>query len=207
MTLVALLSGYIVGSAPTAGLLARGWGIDLMNQGSGNPGTNNALRTGGPVLAISVLVVEAAKGYGAVWVGTALAGDAGAIMAGVGAVTGNVYNVWYRFQGGKGLGISLGVLAGAWPAVLPVVIGVIVVTVLATRSSGLAALAALGGLVVSALAWAWSGWPTGGVTADYWLVAMAVTMTIVMMWKHWRDSPLNPAFRRVRRGPASPDRR
>src|SRR5690606_27985836 len=49
----ALVVGYLVGSAPTADWLARRRGIDLRSTGSGNPGTNNALRTGGPRLAAS----------------------------------------------------------------------------------------------------------------------------------------------------------
>ncbi len=178
-----------------------------MGKGSGNPGTHNALRTGGPVLAFVVLAVEAAKGFGAVWLGWGLAGDLGAVLAGLGAVAGNVYNMWYRFKGGKGLGISLGVLAAAWPMVLPVVIVVIAIAVLATRSAGLAALAALAALIVSASLWAIFQWPTSGVPPDVMLVVMAIGMALIMAWKHWRDSPLNPAFRRVRRRPASPDRR
>ncbi|MGD2059706.1 MAG: glycerol-3-phosphate acyltransferase [Acidimicrobiia bacterium] len=207
MSLVALLSGYLIGSIPTAGFLARARGVDLRNQGSRNPGTHNALRTGGPVLALVVLGVEAAKGFGAVWLGSWLGDDLGAVLAGLGAVTGNVYNVWYRFQGGKGLGISLGILAATWPTVLPVVIVVIAVAVLATRSAGLAALAALAALIVSAVLWAIFQRPTGGVPPDAMLVVMAMGMALVMAWKHWRDSPLNPAFRRARRRPVSPDHR
>ena len=204
MTLIAALVGYLIGSIPTAGLLARQRGVDLRVEGSGNPGTHNALRTGGPLLAASVLIIEAAKGYGAVWAGQLLADDLGAVAAGIGAVTGNVFNVWYQFHGGKGLGISLGILAGLWPTVLPVVVAVIVVAVLITRSAGLAALAAMAGFLVSAFVWVGYGWPTGGVESNVQLIVLAVAMTLLMGWKHWRDSPLNPAFRHSRREPASP---
>ena len=61
-----------------------------------------------PTLALLVLVVEIAKGLAAVVAGMNIAGETAALAAGLGAVTGNVYNVWYRFQGGKGLGISCG---------------------------------------------------------------------------------------------------
>jgi glycerol-3-phosphate acyltransferase PlsY len=135
MSLLAALIGYVIGSMPTAGLLGRLWGVDLLGEGSGNPGTANALRTSGARLAATVLVVEAAKGYAAVLAGSSIAGETGAMAAGLGAVAGNVYNVWYHFGGGKGLGISLGVLAAAWPAALVPVLVVLVGAVLISRSS------------------------------------------------------------------------
>lgn len=190
MTVVAALVGYLIGSLPTAGLLGRLQGVNLRSVGSGNPGTANALRSGGPVLAALVLIVEAAKGYAAVRVGLALSDETGAITAALGAVTGNVYNVWYRFDGGKGLGISLGVLIGLWPAVVLPVLGVILVAVLLSRSAGLASLAAIAGLAVMAVLWSVNEWPTGGVAPTVQLVVLAAGMALVMVWKHWRDSPL-----------------
>ncbi|MGH3649098.1 MAG: glycerol-3-phosphate acyltransferase, partial [Acidimicrobiia bacterium] len=163
MIIVSVLVGYLIGSIPSAGLLGRVWGVKLRDQGSGNPGTVNALQTAGPMLAASVLIVEAAKGYGAVWAGSLLADETGAIATGLGAIAGNVYNVWYRLQGGKGLGISLGVLAGVWPLVLLPVLAVLVVAVIISRSSGTASLTAIAGLAVMAVLWVAYEWPTGGV--------------------------------------------
>lgn len=192
MTVMAMALGYAIGSLPTAGLLARARGVDLRDEGSGNPGANNALRTGGPLLAATVLFVEAAKGYGATSLGAAMTDDPGAVAAAIGAVAGNVFNIWYRFGGGKGLGISLGILTAAWPLVLLPVLAVLVGTVLISRSAGIAALAALATLVITAVAWPDTGLPTGGVGANGQLLALAVAMTSLMAWKHWRDSPLNP---------------
>ena len=208
MTLLAAVLGYTIGSIPTAGLLSHLWGIDIRKEGSGNPGTKNALSVGGPFLAAAVLVVEAAKGYLAVRVGFEIAADTGALFAGLGAVTGNVFNVWYRFEGGKGLGISLGILAAAWPTVLPVIIVVIVLAVLITRSAGLAALAAMAGLIVCSFVWPEQNWSTfGNVETALQILALSIGMTLVMMWKHIRDSPLNSEWRSERRTPASPARR
>lgn len=193
--LLAGVLGYLIGSIPTAGFLARIRGVDLRAQGSGNPGANNALRTGGPTLAATVLLVEAAKGYAAVWAGMAIGGDAGAIIAGLGAVAGNVFNLWYRFGGGKGLGISLGVLAAAWPVALVPAVIVLVSSVLISRSAGIASLAALAALVVAGVVWEDTGWPTGGVSANGQLLVLALGMALLMGWKHWRDSPLNPEYR------------
>ena len=196
MTALAFVAGYLIGSLPTAGFLGRLRGVDLRTQGSGNPGTANALKTSGPWLAAVVLVAEAAKGYLAVSMGSWLGDETGAIAAGLGAVAGNVYNVWYRFHGGKGLGISLGILIGLWPAVVLPVLGVIVVGVVISRSSGIASLLAVVGLVTMGALWATFGWPTGGLAPGSQLIVLAAGIGALIFWKHWRDSPLSERVRR-----------
>jgi acyl phosphate:glycerol-3-phosphate acyltransferase len=164
--ILAVLVGYLAGSVPTAGWLGRLRDIDLRKQGSGNPGANNALRTGGAGLAAAVLFVEMAKGAGAVLAGSGLAGEAGMVAAGLAAAIGNLYNVWYRFSGGKGLGITGGVLVAAWPTVFVPAIAVIALSAWATRSAGGASLIALLFLAMAGLIWDPAGLPTGwGVEA------------------------------------------
>lgn len=189
MIVIAFLVGYLVGSVPTAGLLGRLHGVDLRRERSGNPGTANALRTSGIALAASVLVVEGAKGYVAVLTGDWLGDDMGAIGAGLGAVTGNVYNLWYWFHGGKGLGISLGVLTGVWPAVVVPVLVVIALGVLISRSSGIASLAAIVSLIFMSIMWRRYGWVTGGVEPTSQLMLFAVGISLIIFHKHWRDAP------------------
>lgn len=188
MTALAAIAGYLIGSIPSATFLGRLRGVDLRTEGSGNPGTANALHTSGLWLASLVLIVEAAKGYGAVWLGALVGDESGAIAAGLGAVGGNVYSLWYRLRGGKGLGISLGVLAAAWPAVIVPVLGVIIVGVLITRSSGIASLAAIATLIVMAFLWSTYEWTTGGVEPSSQLLVLAVGIALIISWKHWRDA-------------------
>jgi glycerol-3-phosphate acyltransferase PlsY len=200
LIILAAVAAYLIGSIPTASFLAQLRDIDLRREGSGNPGTNNALRTGGPVLAASVLAVEAAKGYAAVWTAGSIANEWGVVVGGAAAVAGNVFSLWHGFSGGKGLGISLGVLLAAWPGVLPVLVALIAITAVITRSAGLAALTAMLGLVAASITWSTQGWPTGGMAGNgVGLFVLAVGMNAVMGWKHWRDSPLNPAWRSEQR--------
>ncbi|HEX6300823.1 MAG TPA: glycerol-3-phosphate acyltransferase [Acidimicrobiia bacterium] len=195
MTALAAIVGYLIGSIPSASFLGRLRGVDLHTEGSRNPGTANALRISGPWLAALVLIVEAAKGYGAVRLGFG-ADDSGAIAAALGAVAGNVYNVWYRFRGGKGLGISLGVLAGAWPAVVVPILVVILVGVLISRSSGIASIIAIAALTVMAFLWSGYQWPTGGVEPNSQLLVLALGIALIIVWKHWRDAPFTALARR-----------
>ena len=189
LILVAGLAGYLVGSLPTAVALGRLWGVDLRREGSRNPGTNNARRLSGNSLAVVVLAVEIAKGAGSVLLGAALAGSGGAIAAGVAASAGNVYNVWYRFEGGKGLGISAGVLAAAWPTVFVPIIVVIIVAALVSRSSGIAALIAIGAINLFAVIWASKDLPTGwGVPAGPLLFGLSIGLSLVIFQRHIRDA-------------------
>ena len=186
MIAVATAVGYLIGSLPTAQGLGRLWGVDLMSQGSRNPGTTNALRLAGPSLGIAVLLVEVAKGAAAVLAGEALADEWGAVAAGVSAVAGNAYSVWLGWKGGKGLGISLGVLLTIWPLVVPVVVVVIALTALLTRSSGLAAVLALIALFTTSLIWLAAGWSTGGVGTAAGSVVVAAGIGALIGPKHWR---------------------
>lgn len=207
MIMAAAVLGYLIGSIPTAAWLARARGVDLRRDGSGNPGTANALRTSGPWLAVLVLVVEAVKGYGAVMVGDLIADENGAVTAGLGAVTGNVYNVWYRFEGGKGLGISLGVLAGLWPWVLVPIVAIIAIGAMTTRSAGTASLLAMIGLIAMSLLWPIMGWETGGIASEPQLLFISLGIGLLIFWKHWRDSPLSGPGRYSPREPVSRGRR
>ncbi len=195
MIALAGAAGYLIGSIPTAVFLGRLRGVDLRREGSGNPGTSNALRTAGWRLASTVLAVEAAKGYLAVMAGEWMADDAAAIAGGLGAVAGNVYNIWYRFEGGKGLGISFGVLAGLWPAVLLAVAAVIFVGMRLSGSSGVAALATMATLVVMAVLWSAYAWPTGGIRPTGQLMVVAIGISMIIFQRHWRDAPFTAPAR------------
>ena len=199
MILLAALVGYVIGSLPTAVWLGRLWGVDLLRDGSRNPGANNARRLGGDTLAVLVLIIEIAKGLTAVVVGIVMGGEAAALAAGLGAVTGNVYNVWHRFKGGKGLGISGGVILGLWPAAFPFVVLTLVVASALTRSTGIGSLLSLGALLAGAFAWESTGLDNPWGLADpALLVVMVIGIGLIIGPRHRRDvrnglrSPVRP---------------
>jgi acyl phosphate:glycerol-3-phosphate acyltransferase len=189
MILVGALLGYVIGSVPTAVWLGRVWGVDLLRDGSGNPGANNARRLGGLTLAVLVLIIEIAKGLLAVVVGLMIGGEAAGLAAGLGAVAGNVYNVWHGFKGGKGLGISGGVILGLWPAAFPFVVMTLVFASALTRSTGIGSLVTLGAVLVGAFAWESTGLENPwGIANPALLVVLVIGIGLIIGPRHWRDA-------------------
>lgn len=185
----AVAIGYLIGSAPTANALARMRGIDLTSSGSANPGTNNARKLGGYGLAASVLVVEMAKGVLAVVIGGAVAGDVGALMAGVSAVAGNIFSIWYRMKGGKGLAIGAGVLLMAWPMGAAIAVILIALLAVVTRSTGKASIGTLISLFVMSWIWFARAWPNAWGIDDVGLLPyLAGALVLLVSPKHLRDA-------------------
>ncbi|HEC98309.1 MAG TPA: glycerol-3-phosphate 1-O-acyltransferase [Nitrospirae bacterium] len=111
MIVVLLIVSYIAGTIPFGLIIAKARGIDLRRVGSGNIGATNVLRTVGKKEAVFTLTGDLMKGafavalmkvsgYGAPYAG----------LAGLLAVTGHDYPVFFRFRGGKGVATSIGAL-------------------------------------------------------------------------------------------------
>ncbi len=180
MTFAAALIGYFIGAVPSAAWIGRAVGVDLRTDGSRNPGANNARRLGGTRLAAIILIVEISKGALAVVIGISIAGAAGGLASGLAALAGNIYNVWYRFEGGQGLGISAGILLAAWPLHFPVVLAVIAGVAYLTRSSARAALAAMVALAIGATISVTSGYPAGWGIGDPETAVLASGMILLI---------------------------
>lgn len=206
MIALAVLVGYLIGSLPTADWIARSVGLDLRRQGSGNPGANNARSLGGTRLAVMVLIVEISKGSAAVLVGGMVAGTVGATVGGLSALAGNVYNVWYRFEGGQGLGITAGILLAAWPVGLLAVLPVIAIVTARTGRTAKAALAALATILLGAgLEWRLDLPAAWGVRHPYTLLLGAGLVVLIAPKQIAKlatsDDPTIPGLDDQRHGP------
>lgn len=140
---IALAASYLLGSIPIGLILTRLAGLgDIRGIGSGNIGATNVLRTGNKPLAAATLVLDGAKGAGAVLIGQLYGPDI-AVTAAAGVVIGHMVPVWLLFKGGKGVATTLGVLiAIAWPVGL-IACGVWLAVAAAFRYSSLASLIAV----------------------------------------------------------------
>jgi len=129
---VAAVVGYLLGTFPTADLVARRSSdglVDLRKVGSGNPGTANAAQMLGARAGAAVLGGDIAKGALACGVGALVAGPVGAHLGGTAAVAGHCFPVWNGFRGGKGVATSVGQCLATFPAYFPIDAAVGVATV------------------------------------------------------------------------------
>lgn len=113
---------YALGSIPFGLLIvkARG-GPDIREVGSGNIGAANVSRNAGRFAGILTLLLDAAKGYLAVWLAARWTNGniRWMMVAAILAVVGHMFTVWLNFQGGKGVATGLGVfLPICWQAVV-----------------------------------------------------------------------------------------
>ena len=166
--------GYVLGSIPFGMVLTRLLGLgNLREIGSGNIGATNVLRTGSKPAAAATLLLDGGKGAVAVLLARAMAGEDAAQLAGLMAFLGHCFPVWLGFKGGKGVATFLGlILALAWPVGLACC-ATWLASAAASRISSVGAL----GAAISAPVWALIlGVPS--------LVALAVVLAAIVLWRH-----------------------
>ena len=113
--------GYLLGSVPFGIVFTRMAGLgDIRKIGSGNIGATNVLRTGRKDLALLTLLFDSGKAALAAGIAYYCApeegiSDTAALIAGTAGVLGHNFPVWLKFQGGKGVAATLGMLlATCW---------------------------------------------------------------------------------------------
>ncbi|MBI1843128.1 MAG: glycerol-3-phosphate 1-O-acyltransferase PlsY [Actinobacteria bacterium] len=114
-TALLVLSAYLLGTFPTALLVAGRKGQDPTREGSGNPGATNVARTVGRRAGMVVLLGDVAKGAVATALGMTLGGRVVGLTCGLAAVLGHVLPVTRRFRGGKGVATAVGFVGVAFP--------------------------------------------------------------------------------------------
>jgi glycerol-3-phosphate acyltransferase PlsY len=171
-----ILAGYLLGSIPFGLVVARlRGGIDLRRVGSGNIGATNVLRAVGKGAAAFTLLGDIGKGALAVGLGR-WANVAPAMLAliALAAVLGHLLPVFNRFQGGKGVATTLGVILAAMPAVGGLLLLIWLLVAAVSRYSSLAALTAT--TAMPFLTWLVDGRPA--------MLALSGVLAILVVARH-----------------------
>jgi glycerol-3-phosphate acyltransferase PlsY len=185
---VAAAGGYLLGSVPTGYLVGRAKGIDIRAVGSGNIGATNVFRVLGKAAGVMVLLVDAAKGFLAVWLtakasgafwgesspGAVALAERLAVVAGVAAILGHNYTCWLGFRGGKGIATTAGVLIALVPTALLIILTVWIILFALTRYVSLASMAASFTLPFAV-------WLTGGSQP---MILVTATLAVLALLKH-----------------------
>ncbi len=118
-----ILAAYLLGSVPAAYLVAK-WsrGIDIRKYGSGNVGASNVRELTSTWVFITIVIFDLGKGMVMVWAAQLMGlGIAQQVAVGIAAIIGHNWPVFLRFNGGRGMLTTLGVIAILVPWLTPVV--------------------------------------------------------------------------------------
>lgn len=132
---IVLLGCYLLGSIPIGLIVGKALkGIDIRQHGSGNIGASNVLRLLGRGPAAVVFIGDTAKGILPVLVCGAVFHDPLlAVTGGILSVLGHNYSIFLKFQGGKGVATSLGVVIGIDPPIAAIAFGLWILILAACR--------------------------------------------------------------------------
>lgn len=123
-TFIFSVIGYLLGGLLFARYFSNLFcGKDVTVQGEDkNPGTFNAYTYGGFWCGALTLICDMLKGFLPVFLYARLAGtrSLGLVLVMAAPILGHIFPIWHKFNGGKGIAVSFGVLLGLAPNMLPV---------------------------------------------------------------------------------------
>ena len=142
--IVVVIIAYLLGTFPSAELIASRYGKEITKVGSGNPGASNVIRELGWKAGMSVFLMDMAKAAIAVGIAWAVSGDQRGPLsyaAMCGAIVGHVAPVFRKFRGGKGVASGGGAMFVLFPVVSAVLFVSWFVISKITRKASVASLA------------------------------------------------------------------
>ncbi len=197
-TVLICVVAYLLGSLPFGLLLGFLKGVDIRDTGSGNIGATNLARTIGRKWGYLAFLLDFAKGCGPIVAVRAFVAAGPErflltqhgwleILVGLSAVLGNVFPVYLRFRGGKGVATAFGVVAAlAWISTL--IAGVVWLALyLLTRTVSVASLGAAVALPTAV------AFVKDGAATDSYVSAQTLTVAcaVLIIYRHHENiSPL-----------------
>lgn len=120
--IISFILGFILGSFPSAFIVMKKLRrTDITQNGSGNVGAMNSYEvSNSKLIGVSVLILDALKGFLSVIIVKAVFGDyfIYAMIALLAAVISHCYNPWLIFKGGRGLATAAGGAIALSPIIL-----------------------------------------------------------------------------------------
>ncbi|MDG1696954.1 MAG: glycerol-3-phosphate acyltransferase [Ilumatobacter sp.] len=183
LAVLLIIVSYMLGTFPSAILIARANGIEISTFGSGNPGASNVTRALGWRKGIWVYILDALKagvatglglGMGFDWAGT---GRPLAYACAAAAILGHMFPVFRHFKGGKGVACGSGVIMVLQP-MLGLAIPVVWWTI--SKVTGKAAIGSIVTVALVPLGLALLGRPA-------WEFVATAGLSALILVKHWRN--------------------
>ncbi len=155
-------------------MVARSRGVDILAQGSGNPGASNVARVLGSRWGVLVFLLDALKGAMPALAGLAVDTRPGAYVLVSAAVLGHMFPATRRFRGGKGVAT----MAGATLVLHPLTwLALLAVWMIVRKITGKASLASLAITIGLPIGLAVSGAPA-------WEIVSVVALCVLVLVRH-----------------------
>lgn len=192
---------FLLGSIPWGVIISKAvFRKDLRQEGSGNIGATNAVRTLGKAGGIAVFLLDFCKGllsgFIGLWIATYMLDQVAAgeaqysvtimlaqegsapylALALAGCTLGHIFSPWLKFKGGKGIAVAVGaifVVYGPWLTLLE--LGIFIVVVVLTRYISAGSLAAAVACPFVGLFRFWGDW---------FAVVVCALVGLVVIWAH-----------------------
>jgi glycerol-3-phosphate acyltransferase PlsY len=146
--------GYILGSIPFGYLVGKSMKkIVIREYGSGNIGESNVFRILGVKLAMMVLIGDCLKGFIIIVIAKMIEIDSllFLLFIGIFVIIGHNWSVFLRFQGGKGIATTYGVILAIYPVLAVISALIWLAIVLITKYASLGSLISLIALLIMAI--------------------------------------------------------
>lgn len=182
VAILLVVGAYFLGSINFAIYISKSaYKKDIRSFGSGNAGSTNVMRTFGTKAALIVLLGDIMKAFVSVTVTMVFCGIEIAYIAGLAAMVGHCYPIYYGFKGGKGFATAAGMVLAADPIAF-LICAIIFVAVVATTkfiSAGSIMAAMFLPLVLNML---YRSTPIGGVPGT--MAFCSVFLAIFIIFRH-----------------------
>lgn len=204
LAVAAVIAAYLIGSINFAVIFTKHFTKnDIRDFGSGNAGTTNVMRVGGLKPGILTFVCDALKGFAASLLGKYLFSIIissnpslswaypiyGAYLCGFVCMLGHVFPIFYRFRGGKGVAVSVGIYAVCCPKAIVLGLIVFALVTLLTKTVSIGSLIAT--VTVISLSVVFYNSPIGifkteldSVASLLWQSVLSIGMGVTIILKH-----------------------
>ena len=183
MIIVMLILSYLIGAFPSGLIIGKlFFKKDIRQYGSGNTGATNSFRVLGRPAGFIVTFLDIFKGFITVFFpqwfpvhadGVISTFFTNGLIVGLFAILGHVYPIYLKFNGGKAVATSAGVVLGVYPIIL-LILAIIFFSVLkifkyVSLSSIIAAISCVIGSII---------------IHDYILLAVSGIVSIILIIRH-----------------------
>ncbi|MBM9711167.1 glycerol-3-phosphate 1-O-acyltransferase PlsY [Staphylococcus aureus] len=183
MIIVMLLLSYLIGAFPSGFVIGKlFFKKDIRQFGSGNTGATNSFRVLGRPAGFLVTFLDIFKGFITVffplWLPVHADGPistffTNGLIVGLFAILGHVYPVYLKFQGGKAVATSAGVVLGVDPILLLILAIIFFIVLKIFKYVSLASIVAAICCVIGSL-----------IIQDYILLVVSFLVSIILIIRH-----------------------